>query len=186
MCSISKQASSTAPRAPDSNEPHYLIIGRVLKPWGYRGELKIEILTDFPERFASLHKVFLGDDAKPFSVENARLHGKNAAVIKLKGVETPEDGAKLRDLLVQVPTEEAVPLPEGQLYLYQVIGLKVKTVGGESLGEITDVIDTAGANDVYVVDANGREILLPAIPQVIREISLERREIIVEVMDGLL
>ncbi len=152
----------------------------MLKAWGYRGELKIEILTDFPERFASLRTVYLGDDAKSFSVERARLHGKNAAVIKLAGVDSPEAGAKLRDQLVQVPTGEAVPLPEGKLYLYQLVGLSVKTVAGETLGEVTDVLDTSGANDVYVVTGNGREILLPAIPQVIKEIDVEQGFMIVD------
>ncbi len=152
----------------------------MLKAWGYRGELKIEILTDFPERFASLRTVYLGDDAKSFSVERARLHGKNAAIIKLVGVDSPEAGAKLRDQFVQVPTDEAVPLPEGKLYLYQLVGLKVRTVAGENLGEVTDVLDTSGANDVYVVVGNGREILVPAIPQVIKEINVEEGWMVVD------
>lgn len=180
MCKISEQALGKAPREPRRHEPQYLIIGRVLKAWGYRGELKVEILTDFPERFASLRTVYLGDDAKSYSVEHARLHGKNAAVLKLGGVDSPEAGAKLRDLLVQVPTEEAVPLPEGKLYLYQLVGLKVTTVTGESLGEVTDVLDTAGANDVYVVSGNGREILLPAIPHVIKMIDIEEGSMTVD------
>lgn len=176
MCSISKRTLGQ-PRTP---EPQYLIIGRVLKPWGYRGELKIEILTDFPERFASLRTVYLGDDAKSFSVERARLHGKNAAVLKLQGIDSPETGAKLRDMLVRVPTEQAVPLPEGKLYLYQLVGLQVRTVGGQPLGEVTEVLDTAGANDVYVITGNGREILLPAIPQVVKEIDIQHGLMVVD------
>jgi 16S rRNA processing protein RimM len=165
------------------DKPRYLVIGRVLKPWSYRGELKIEILTDFPDRFASLHQVFLGDDAKPFSVERARLHG-NAALVKLKGIDSAEPAAKLRNQLVQVALDDAVPLRPGQVYLYQLIGLRVVTVDGETLGEIVDVLDTR-ANDVYVVRNGSREILIPAIADVVKEISVERGEIVVRLIEGL-
>jgi 16S rRNA processing protein RimM len=164
--------------------PRYLIIGRVLKPFGVRGELKVEILSDFPERFASLRQVWIGDDAKSFSVEHARLQG-GAAQLKLAGVDTPEDAAQLREQLVYVAVEDAVKLPEGRVYLYQLIGLRVKTTDGKTLGKITDVLDTH-ANDVYIVHDGTREILLPAIPDVVKEINLERSEMIVELIDGLL
>jgi 16S rRNA processing protein RimM len=167
-----------------AESPKYLIIGRVLKPWGVRGEIKIEILTEFPERFASLHQVFLGDDAKLFSVDRARRHGKSA-LLKLKGIDSPEDADELRDQLVQVALEDAVKLPPGKLYLYQLIGLRVVTTEGDALGEITDVLDT-GANDVYVVQDGAREILIPAIEDVVKEINLERREVKIKMMAGLI
>lgn len=164
--------------------PKHLIIGRVLKPWSYHGELKIEILTEFPERFASLRQVFLGDDAKLFSVERVRLHG-NAALLKLKGIDSTEAAAKLRDQLVQVALEDAVRLPKGKLYLYQVVGLRVTTTDGQALGEIAEVLDT-GANDVYVVKDGAREILIPAIEDVVKEISLDRGEVVIKLMEGLI
>jgi 16S rRNA processing protein RimM len=166
------------------NPPRHLIIGRVLKPFGVRGELKIEILTDFPERFASLRQVFLGDDAKSFAVESARLHS-GAALIKLAGVDTPEAAATLREQLVYVALEDAVPLPENRVYLYQLIGLRVRTTDGQVLGAITEVLDTR-ANDVYVVSDGTREILLPAIPEVVREIAFEHREMVVQLLEGLI
>ena len=165
--------------------PRYLIIGRVLKPWGVRGEVKIEILTEFPERFASLRQVFVGDDAKLFSVDHARLlGGGKAALLKFKGIDSPEDADELRDQLVQVALEDAVKLPKGKLYLYQLIGLRVVTTEGDALGEITDVLDT-GANDVYVVHDGAREILIPAIEDVVKQIDLERREVKIKMMEGL-
>jgi 16S rRNA processing protein RimM len=157
----------------------------VLKPWSYRGELKIEILTDFPDRFASLRTVYMGDDAKPFSVEGARLLG-NAALIKLKGIDSTEAGDRLRNQLVQIPTDEAVPLPEGKYYLYQLIGLKVKTTQGEFLGQVVDVLDTGGANDVYVVRDEKREILIPAIEPVVKQVDLVNGEMVIEPMEGLI
>lgn len=164
--------------------PRHLIIGRVLKPVGVRGELKIEILTDFPERFASLRQVFLGDDAKSFRVESARAVSHRLARLKLIGIDTPEAAATLRHQLVYVAREDAVPLPPNRVYLYQTIGLRVKTTDGVVLGQVTDVLDTR-ANDVYIVHDGTREILLPAIPQVVKEINIERGEMIVELMDGL-
>ena len=165
------------------DKPRFLIIGRVLKPWSYRGEIKVEILTDFPERFASLRNVFLGDDAKPFSVARTHLHG-NAVLIKLDGIDSTDAAAKLRNQLVQVAVEDAVSLPSGKVFLYQLIGVRVRTVDGRALGEIADVIDT-GANDVYIVRDGTREILLPAIPNVVKEINLDRGEMVVELIEGL-
>jgi 16S rRNA processing protein RimM len=83
-----------------------------------------------------------------------------------------------------VAVDDAVKLPPGQLYLYQIIGLSVRTTDGQSLGKITEVLDTR-ANDVYIVNDGTREILLPAIPDVVKEINLERGEMLVELLDGL-
>ena len=166
------------------DKPKYLIVARVLKPWGVRGEIKCEILTEFPDRFASLQQVYLGDDAKPFSVEHTHLHS-GSVLIKLKGIDTPEAAAKLREQLMHVAVAEAVALPPGKVFLYQMVGLSVRTIDGTPLGKITDVLDT-GANDVYVVHDGTREILLPAIPDVIKEINFERGEILVELIDGLI
>jgi 16S rRNA processing protein RimM len=164
--------------------PKYLIIGRVFKPWGIRGEVKIEILTEFTERFASLREVYLGDDAKPLKVEGARLHG-NAALLKFKGIDQPEQAEALRGQIVQVALKDAIKLPQGKLYLYQLIGLKVVTVEGKLLGVIDDVLDT-GANDVYVVKDGVREILIPAIEEVVKEVSLDRGEVKIKLMEGLI
>ncbi len=186
--------------------PPYLIIGRVLKPWGVRGEIKIQILTDFPERFASLRTVYLGDDAKLFSVERARLHS-GTALLKLAGIDAPEAAHALRDQLVQVARADAVKLPRGQRFIHELIGLRVVTTDGTLLGEIADVLAT-GANDVYVVRASAdspfpqskakrlkqgesardaeREVLIPAIADVVKEINVARGEMIVELIPGLI
>jgi 16S rRNA processing protein RimM len=165
-------------------KPRYLTIGRVLKPWGFHGELKIEIMTDFPERFASLQTVYLGEDAKPFPVERARLSAK-AARLKLKGIDTEQAAARLRNQLVQIPTDEAAPLPEGKYYFYQLIGLRVKTMQGQDLGEVVDILET-GANNVYVVKNGEREVLIPAIEPVVKKVDLANGEMLVEPMEGLL
>ena len=161
----------------------YLIIGRVLKPWSYRGEMKVEIVTDFPERFASLQRVFLGDDANSFSVERAHLHGK-FILLKLKGVDSTEAAETLRDQLIQVARKDAVQLPQGQHFLHELIGLRVVTTEGETLGTLEEIIDTR-ANDVYIVRDGTREILIPATEEIVKEIAVERGEMVVKMMEGL-
>lgn len=166
-------------------EPKFLVIGEVLKPWGYRGEVKVKLITDFPKRLAKLKTVYLGPDARTFQVERARLHS-GFAVFKFTGYETPEMAAKLRGQVIRVPIEQAAPLRQGQYYHHQIIGLSVFTTDGEHLGAVVEILET-GANDVYVVRReSGGEVLLPAIQDVIREIDLEHGRMVVKLIPGLI
>lgn len=164
--------------------PRYLVIGRVLRPWGTQGEVKVEIMTDFPDRFSLLRKVYLGPKAVPFNLERFRLH-QGAALLKLEGCYDRTTAEKLCGQLVQIPLEEAMPLEEGEYYEHQIVGLAVWTVRGQYLGTVDEVIFTA-ANEVYVVRGEGREILIPAIEGVVLEIDLAQGRLIVELMDGLI
>lgn len=169
---------------PDPN-PQYLVVGEILKPWGYRGEVKVRIITAFPNRLVKHKIVYLGKEARAFAVERARLHS-GFAIFKFAGCDTPEAAAKLRGAVVQIPVEEAAPLRAGQYYYHQIIGLQVFTTEGEPLGTVEQILET-GANDVYLVRRpNGTELLLPAIKEVIRAIDLERRAITVFLLPGLL
>ena len=171
-------------RADDRAGPRYLVIGQVARPWGTQGELKVEIMTDFPDRFALLRKVYLGPEAVPFALEGFRLH-KGSALLKLEGCHDRAAVEKLRGQLVQIPIEEAMPLDQDEYYEYQIVGLTVWTKEGEYLGTVDEVLFT-GSNDVYVVRGEGREILIPAIEDVVLEINLAKRRLIVELMEGLI
>lgn len=164
--------------------PRYLVIGRVARPWGTQGEVKVEIITDFPDRFALLRKVYLGPKAVPFALESFRLH-KGAALLKLEGCHDRATVEKLRGQLVQIPIEEAMPLEQDEYYEHQIVGLAVWTAAGEYLGTVDEVIST-GSNDVYVVRGEGREILIPAIEDVVLEINLAQGRLMVELMEGLI
>jgi 16S rRNA processing protein RimM len=146
----------------------------------------VAVLTEFPERFETTEWVYLGNEfeAIPYRLESYRWH-KDNVLLTLAGVADRTQAEALRGQLVQVPLNEAVALPEGSYYLYQLIGLQVKTVEGEFLGTITSVMET-GANDVYVVQNEGRELLLPAIPDVIKTIDLPNGLMVVQVMEGLI
>ena len=167
-----------------AENPQYLVIGQVLKPWGYRGDVKVQILTDFPQRLTRLKTVYLGSDARAIQVERARLHS-GFATLKLSGYDTPEAAAKLRGQVVQIPAAEAAPLGKGQYFHHQIIGLQVVTTEGEALGVVKEILET-GANDVYVVERGDQhEILLPAIKDVVQEIDLKNRRMVVRLLPGL-
>jgi 16S rRNA processing protein RimM len=172
-------------RAP---EPRYLAIGQVVGVHGIHGELTVEILTESPDRFGLLRRVFIGpEDEEPVSwrLESYRLH-KGRALLKLAGCDDRDTAKTFRWQLVQVPRAEALPLAAGEYYEYQIIGLNTRTVTGEVLGPVVEILDT-GANDVYVVmNPDRREILIPAIGDVIREIDLEAGWLVVELPEGLL
>ena len=180
----SRMTNSQSRKADNRVEPRYLVIGRVARPWGIRGEVKVEVMTDFPDRFSLLRKVYLGPEAVPFALDSSRLH-KGAALLKLEGCHDRTSVEKLRGQLVQIPIEEAVPLEQDEYYEHQIIGLAVWTTEGERLGTVDEVIST-GANDVYVVRGKEREILIPAIEGVVLEISLAQGRLVVELMEGLI
>lgn len=167
-------------------ELRYLAIGRIVKAHGLRGEVSATVLTDFPERFETTEWVYLGDEyeATAYRLESYRWHKQNV-LLTLAGVSDRTQAEGLRGQFVQVPVEEAIALPEGSYYLYQLIGLKVVSTNGESLGVIGDIIET-GANDVYVVEKDGRQILLPAIPDVVKSIDITEGVMVVQVIEGLI
>jgi 16S rRNA processing protein RimM len=162
----------------------------VVRAHGLRGELVCEVVTEFPERFASTQRVFLGrpnETPRQHQVESSRLvrrGGRQQVHLKLAGVDDRNAAEAARGALVQVPEAEAWALPPGRFYVHQIIGLRVETAQGESLGTVTEVIETP-ANDVYVVEGGPRRILLPVIPQVIQEISPDQGRILVQLMPGL-
>ena len=179
---IRRSEEAVAPRRP-GEPPTHLVVGRILGAWGRRGEVRAEILTAFPERFARLQEIIVGPDLTPYRVQSARLH-KGNVILKLQGIETPEQAGGLRGEFLYVPLSEAMPLPPGEYYHYQILGLDVYTTTGKHLGPITGIIET-GCNDVYVVKRDTREVLIPALPDVLHEVDLEHRRLIVSLPPGL-
>lgn len=167
-------------------ELRYLAIGKVIRAHGVRGEISVTVLTEFPERFASTEWVYLGNEfeADPYQLEGYRWH-KRKVLLKLAGVTDRTQAEQLKGQFVQIPLENAMPLPEGSYYLYQLLGLEVVTTDGNVLGPIVDIIET-GANDVYVVDNEQRQILLPAIPDVVQSVDLEEGRMLIKVIEGLI
>lgn len=178
---ISNKGGSGRPRAP---EPRYLSIARIVRPWGVRGEMKLEVLTSFPDKLDRLERVYLGPDAVPHRVEHFRWHSGDLH-LRLSDVRDIDAAEALRNQLVQIPFEAAVPLGPGEFYEHQIIGLNVVTTEGEPLGQVVEVMAT-GANDVYVVQGPRGQVLLPARAEVVRKIDLEAGAMTVTLLPGLL
>jgi len=164
--------------------PDYLCIATVLAPWGTQGELKVRIETDFPDRFSRLTRVYLGAEHLPFDFEGFRqLEGYG--LLKLRGCDDRTSAERLRDMEVQIPLVEAMPLGPGEYYVYQIEGLAVWTEDGEPLGIIEEVLFTA-SNHVYVTQGPHGEVLIPALEGVVREVDLESGCMVVRLPPGLL
>jgi 16S rRNA processing protein RimM len=118
------------------------------------------------------------------TIESARWQ-KGMVYLRLSGIEDREAAAELRGRLLAIAESELEPLPEGQYYRFQLIGLTVISTGGEELGRVTEVLST-GANDVYVVSGDRGELLLPATDEVVREIDLQSGRMLIEALPGLL
>lgn len=162
-------------------------IGRVVKPWGVKGELRIEPITDFPERFKELDRVFLVS-ASGGSIEcrvKSVRYRAGIPYLAFEGYETPEKARALAGRLIQIPEQEAVPLPEGSYYWFELIDMDVFTEDGKKLGRISDIFRT-GSNDVYVVKCGRREYYIPATQEIIRVIDRSEKKMVIHVIEGLL
>lgn len=166
-------------------EPRYLAVGRITRPHGVRGELRVEVLTDYPEHLAEKKVLYVGRQHRPYKVRGLRFH-QEAALLTLEGCDDRNAAGALRGSLVEIAVEDATPLEDDEYYHYQVIGMRVETDGGEVLGEVADVFEAPGANDVLVVYGPRGEILLPVIEDVIADFDLETNRICVHLLPGLL
>jgi len=156
----------------------HIPIGKVGAPHGVRGELKVFPMTDFPERFQNMKCVFVA--GKLLEIKSVRYQN-DLILICFKDYEIREKAATLTGNMLSVPREEAMPLPEGQFYTFDIIGLKVFDPEGNDLGTVRNVLKT-GSNDVYVVvnDETSHELLVPALKSVVKKISLEEQMMVVD------
>ena len=183
-------AQQSSPAAGADTGPPFLLLGEVLRPHGLRGELRIRLWTDYPERIEGLEQVHLatgvhGRDARSYAVQHMRRH-QRYGLLKLDGVDDRNAADLLRELKVLVAMGDAVPLEEEEFYLFQLIGMRVLTTAGCALGVIRDIIET-GANDVYIVDSPEHgEVLLPATAETVLETNIAGGYLRVSLPEGLL
>jgi 16S rRNA processing protein RimM len=176
--------------------PKYLQIARVLRPHGVRGDLRIQVITSFPDRMNERPNVFIGpapdsyratrEGLKAFRITRAHRDKGDQWLIHLSGIDDRDAAEAFRTMSVFVPIEDATPLQDGEFYLFQLMGLAVVSTDGKALGTLTQVLET-GANDVLVVKGEVYgEVLLPLIDGVIQQVDLPGRTITVHLLDGLL
>ena len=165
----------------------YLELGQIVNTFGIKGMVKIKPFTDDVEQFEQLQTIYIEkkNSKKEYEIEEVKYH-KNMILLKLKGIENPEQAETLRESYVLISREKAKKLEEGTYYIVDMIGLEVFTEEGEKLGILEDIFNT-GSNDIYVVKNDlGKQILLPAIEEVIKKIDIENKKIIVHLIKGLI
>ena len=158
-----------------------VVIGKISAPHGVRGEVRIVPLTDFPERFENLKTVFLEDDSK-MELESVKFSNK-FIIAKFKNINSRNDIEIFNGKLLMLNRSDIPSLPEGEYYNFDIIGLEVIDDKGSKLGKITEVLKT-GSNDVYVVEGK-KQILVPALKKVVKEINLTDGFMKVELLEEL-
>jgi len=162
----------------------WVLIGVIAGAHGVKGEMKVNLETDFPDRFKRLRTVYVGKDHVPMRLESARRLGDRVA-IRLADCTDRDAAQALHGTLLFSPRREMMPLPARTYYRDQIVGLRVVTTAGDVLGTITEILVT-GSNDVYVARDEQREILIPALKEIVREVDVNGGRMVIEPMDGLL
>ena len=165
----------------------YLEIGQIVNTFGIKGMVKIKPFTDDINRFDRLKKVYISNKngKKEYQIQEVKYH-KNMVLMKLEGVDTPEQADLLRQSYLLVDRADEEPLEEGVYYIVDLLGLEVYTDDNKLLGKVDDIFNT-GSNDIYVVkDEMGKQILLPGIPEVLKNVDLEKGRITVHLIPGLI
>lgn len=161
-------------------------VGQIVNTFGVKGQLKVKPFTDDIKRFEELKSVYIckKNEMIKVQIENVKYQ-KQSVLLKVKGIEDLTQAEKFKGLFLKIDRKDAKKLPKDTYFIADIIGLQVYTDEGELLGNVDDIFQT-GANDVYVIkDKLGKQILLPSIPEVIKEIDLEKEKVVVHLIKGL-
>lgn len=164
----------------------YLEIGQIVNTFGIKGMVKVKPFTDNIERFNNLEKIYIKNKSgqTEYKIQEIKYH-KNMVLIKFEDIENPEQADLLRNSYLIVDRETEEPLEPGRYYIVDMIGLDVFTDDNEYLGKLEDIYNT-GSNDIYVVKNElGKQVLLPAIEDVIKNIDMDNKKVIVHLIPGL-
>lgn len=166
----------------NDGEPVYLTIGRLGKPHGLDGGIIFYIITDFPERLQKGKKVFIGDSKLPVHIQSVKEHTRGL-IFQFEEFTSISEVENYKSEFLYVETKELPQLPEGEYYHHQLIGLQVFDPQGDEIGVLDKILET-GANDVYLIKTNdGKEVLLPALLELINKIDIENNMMIITPLD---
>lgn len=172
--------------APDKDD--LIVVARIVKTRGLRGEVVADLLTDFPDRFESL-KSLIGlspdDSRRSLEIEEQWFH-LNRLVVKFAGFDSIDEAKALVGYDLAVPVADRVELPEDNFYEWELIGSRVETVSGARIGEVAEVMRTGGVEILKVVDETGRDRLIPMASDIVIEIDKEKKLIRIDPPEGLL
>ncbi len=164
-----------------------IVIGKITKPHGVKGELRVLPSSNNPHRFAQLNDIWLiGEDRQPVlqHIKGVRYH-RNFVLLKLTGYDTLSQAEQLAGAELGIPKSRLRQLPDNTFYQFDIIGLKVYTADRRYLGKIKSILST-GSNDVYVVKGEAAEYLIPAIKQAIKELDIAQGYIVLNALEGLI
>lgn len=165
----------------------YFEIGQIVNTNGLKGFVKVKPFTDDIQEFETFETIYVQKKTEliEFKIESVR-YAKNMVLLKLKGIDNIDSAEALRNLYIKVSREQLPELQENSYYIVDLLECEVVTVEGEILGKMDDVFNT-GSNDIYVVkNEKGKQILLPAIKEVIKNVDIPNRKITVKLMEGLI
>lgn len=168
-------------------ETELIAIGQIEKPFGVRGEVRVRSLSDVPGRFEGLTQVTLvAPSGRALVTGVTRVRGNgNSYVLGFDAFTTPEEAAVFRGGLIKIPRDQAAPLPAGQYYEFDLIGMAVMDETGLLLGTLEEVLETA-SNHVFMVRREGREILIPAIKDAVASVDVKSRTMTIRSVKGLM
>lgn len=171
--------------SPGSGEPAFLAVGKLRHAHGVHGEMLMEVFTDFPDRLQPGTILYLGSEDKQLRLTKRRSH-REGLLMTFEGYTTPEEVGQFRNQIVFVKAEDRPTLADGEYYHHQLISLHVVTSGGESIGTVTEILET-GASDVLVVRSEIHpDVLIPMVDAFIQGIDLAKGEITVHLIPGML
>ncbi len=164
----------------------HLPIGKVLKPWGLKGAVSIYSYAETPESFQKISALYVEGEngTTELPIEEARRH-KKGILLRFKGRDRIEDVEDLVGLTLYMNKKELPPLEEGEYYWHELIGMEVLTDTGRTVGNLERIFDI-GSHDVYVVTKEGREVLIPAVREVVRKVDVAGRRMFIHPVEGLL
>ena len=167
------------------NQLLYLVMGKLRKPHGIRGEMVMTVLTEYPDLLVPGQGVYVGEGRVPLTIQSVRWHRDDILILFEEYADRDQVGV-FRNQMLYVREEDFPELPEDEFYVHELIGMEVVTDEGRSLGFLKDILIT-GANDVYLVQkGEEREVLLPVIEEVVLDIDFERERILVHLLPGLI
>lgn len=157
-------------------------IGKIVNTFGIKGEVKVLPYTENIEQFKKIKKIYISN--KEVKLQSVKYH-KNTVILKLEGIDDMTSAENLRGSIIEIERSKE-KLPKDTYYIADLIGLDVYTDEGNLLGKLEDIYNT-GANDIYTVRTDDdKQILLPSIKEVIKEIDIENKKIIVHILKGLI
>ena len=171
-----------------SDSTRLVIIGEIGRPYGRAGEVHVTPLTDDPDRFARVREcVVVGatrTEGQPQRLTGARRHGAGV-IVALAGYGSPEQARALTGRFLAIPESEALPVDDAHFYPWQLEGCQAVTEDGRAVGLVARIEHTA-AHDLWVIQGADREHLVPAVTEIVRELDLSRRRVVISPPEGLL